>query len=199
MTIKHRTHMSTLAALACAGALLLTACGKKSSGDKGATDEADKGKTPTAMGAIMAAHSMDTPRPRAIAWVTVSLPKTKLKIKVPKGTKITDSILANTDAVKLPGGRHTFVVRKWQHGDKTLEKTITWAKGHQLQKHQGDVLKKGAGKIYTYIYKVNMGGRPGAVFHQYRDVGGQVYRCYANAKTAAAAKLFHRCCDSLSK
>jgi hypothetical protein len=199
MTRKHRTYVSTLATLACAGALMLTACGKKGGSEKKAADEADKGNTPAAMGAIMAARNEPRPRPKAIEWVTVSLPKTKLKIKVPKGTKISDSILANTDAVKLPGGRHSFVVRKWQHGDKPLKKVIGWAKGHQLQKHKGDVLKKGAGKIYTYIYKVNMGGRPGAVFHQYKDVGGQVFRCYANAKSAASAQLFHRCCNSLSK
>lgn len=197
MIINHRTHLLTLAALACAGALFLSACGKKGDGEKKADDTADQDKTPAAMGAIMAARP--AAQPKAIEWVTVALPKTKLKIKVPKGTKISESILPNTDAVKLPGGRHSFVVRKWQHGDKTLDKVIAWAKGHQLQKHQGDVLKKGAGKIYTYIYKVNMGGRPGAVFHQYKDVGGQVFRCYANAKSADAAKLFHRCCNSLSK
>jgi len=197
MTINHRTLTVALATLACAGALVLSACGKKGDSEKKTGDPADQAMTPEAMGAIMAARP--TARPKAIEWVTVALPKTKLKIKVPKGTKVTDSILANADAVKLPGGRHTFVVRKWQHGDKTLDKVTAWAKGHQLQKHQGDVLKEGSGKIYTYIYKVNMGGRPGAVFHQYKDVGGQVFRCYANAKSPASAKLFHRCCDSLSK
>jgi len=202
MTRNHRTLISTLVALACAGTLLLAACGKQESSAKKVSDEADKGDAP-AMGAIMAARPGLAPgataRPKAIEWVTMSLPKTQLKIKVPKGTQISESILANTDAVKLPGGRHTFVVRKWQHGDKPLDKVVGWAKGHQLQKHQGDVLKKGAGKIYTYIYRVNMGGRPGAVFHQYKKVGGQVFRCYANAKSAASAQLFHRCCNSLSK
>ncbi len=196
MTLNHRSHLLTLAALACTGALILSACGKKE-GDKGSSDEPDKSKMSAPMGAVMAARP--APRPRPMVWVTMSLPKNKLKIKVPKGTKITDSILANADAVKLPGGRHTFVVRKWQGGDKTLAKTIAWAKGHGIQKYKGDVVKKGAGKLYTYIYKVNTGGRPGAVFHQYKDVSGQVFRCYANAKSAASAKLFHRACSSLTK
>lgn len=197
MTRKLRSPLLTLAALTCVGVLALAACGKKDSGDKKSDDQAGQAMTPEAMGAIMAARP--EPRPKAIEWVTMALPKTQLKIKVPKGTKISESILPNADAVKLPGNRHTFVVRKWQAGDKTLDKVIPWAKGHQIQKHQGDVVKKGSGKLYTYIYKVTMGGRPGAVFHQYKDVGGQVFRCYANAKSAAAAQLFHRCCNSLSK
>lgn len=197
MTRTPRSPLFTLALLAGAGLLALTACGKKDSGDKTSDDKAGPSMTPEAMGAVMAARPL--PRPKAVEWVTMALPKTGLKIKVPKGTKITESILPNADAVKLPGGRHTFVVRKWQHGDKTLDKVVAWAKGHQIQKHQKDVLKEGSGKLYTYIYKVTMGGRPGAVFHQYKDVGGQVIRCYANAKSAAAAQLFHRCCDSLTK
>ena len=91
------------------------------------------------------------------------------------------------------------MVRKWQHGDKTLDKTIAWAKSHQIQKHKGDVLKKGKGKHYTYIYNVNMGGRTGAVYHQYIEVGGKSYRCFANAKSAASAMLFHKACNSLAK
>ncbi len=196
MTIKHRTYVSTLATLACTGALLLTACGKTDGDDKKAKDEAAKDKTPAAMGALMAARP--APRPVAVKWETVTLPKSKLKIKVPKGTKISEGMIPNSDAVKMPGA-HTMLIRKWQAGDKPLEKVIGWAKGHQLQKFKGEVVKKGAGKIYTYIYKVDAFGRKGAVYHQYKDVGGQVFRCYANAKTVASAKLLHRCCDSLSK
>jgi hypothetical protein len=197
MTLKHRNRISTLAALACIGALSLAAC--KGDKDKKDKAEADKGKTPAAMGAIMAADSMEAPRPAAIEWVTMTLAKSKLKIKVPKGTKVSEGMIPNSDAVKLPGSRISMLIRKYQAGDKPLEKVIGWAKGHQLQKFKGDVLKKGAGKIYTYIYNVHSFGKNGAVYHQYKDVGGQVFRCYANAKNADSAKLLHRCCDSLSK
>jgi len=197
MTPKHITRDSTLAALACAGALLLTACASKGSEDKKAKDEPQRAMTPAAMGAIMAARP--APRPAAVEWETMTLAKSKLKIKVPKGTKVSEGLIPGSDAVKLPGGKHTMLIRKWQAGDKPLEKVMGWAKGHQLQKFKGEVVKKGAGKIYTYIYKVNAFGRKGAVYHQYKDVGGKVFRCFANAKSVASAKLLHRCCDSLSK
>jgi hypothetical protein len=133
-----------------------------------------------------------TPKKR----VKMVLKRTALTIEVPENATVGAAIIGGADSVTIPGFG-TMVVKPRLMTDKTLDKLVPWAKGHGIQKYKKDVLKTGSDKTYTYLYAVTMGGRPYVIYHQMFQQRGKDYKCFANAKSEAAAKLFKSCCDTI--
>lgn len=184
----NRTLIMTLVAVMA----IALGCGKKK----------EEGKTPAKVpdkGADEARKPAEPARPAVVEMVQQQLPKTNLKIKVPKAAKISPAIIAGADAIKFPGVRSVMVVKKRLLTDKTLEKLVPWAKGHQIMKYQGDVLKEGNGKTYTYIYKAQLGGMTKAVFTKMFQIGGKDYVCFSNADNVAAAQAMKKSCDTITQ
>jgi hypothetical protein len=169
-------------------------CGKKKEEEKTPAKVPDKGADEARKPGEPA-----RPTPPPVQLVEKQLPKTKLKIKVPATAKISPAIIAGADAIKFPGVRASMVVKKRLLTDKTLEKLVPWAKGHQIMKYQGDVLKEGKGKTYTYIYKAQLGGMTKAVFTKMFQIGGKDYVCFSNADNVAAAQTMKKSCDTITQ
>lgn len=141
------------------------------------------------------------PAPAAPAekTVEVQLPKTGLKITLPESAKVEEGIIAGSDLIKFKGVRAGMVVKPRLITDKELSKLEPWAKGHQIQKFQNEVMKEGSGKTYTYMYNVDMSGMKQCVYHQMFQVEDKDYMCFSNADSPGAAKAMKQACDTITK
>jgi hypothetical protein len=81
--------------------------------------------------------------------------------------------------------------------DKELDAHMEWAKGHQIQKFQKEIVKEGSGKTYTYMHAVDMGGQPKVVYMQMFQIGDKDFACFSNADNEDAARAMMAACATV--
>lgn len=168
-------------------------CGEKKADKddkKAGGDDKSKGKPDTA-------KVEDKPKAPA-KIVDLKLPTVKLTIKVPEGTTTEPGIVADSDAVKLPGYHSIMLVRP-RSVDEPLEKRLETAKAGQIQVYKSDVFKEGAGTKYAYAYLADQGGKEVVVYTQMFQMDGNDMVCFSNAESAEHAKALKAACDTITK
>ena len=183
--INSRTQLAAVAL-----ALLAAAGCKKEEKNDGAKD--DTAQTDKAADAAAAPDTPPEPK-----MVEMELPKTGLAITLPEGASVDAAIIEGADQVTFPGVTSKMVVKPRLVTDKELDAHIEWAKGHQIQKFQKEILKEGSGKTYTYIHAVDMGGQPKVVYMQMFQVGDKDFACFANADDEKAAMAMKAACATI--
>lgn len=186
----------TFALISALALLPAVGCDDKKGDDKGKADAKKSADNTKKADDVKTPEVKEEPKPEP-KMVEMALARTGLSITLPEGATIDEAIIAGADEVTFPGVQSKMVVKPRLVTDKELDAHMEWAKGHQIQKFQKEILKEGEGKTYTYMHAVDMSGMSKVVYMQMFQIGDKDFACFSNADNEEAARAMKAACDTV--